>query len=65
MSENSKEENNDLIKQSGTLDNMKRYFGIENQEDAYEFEKYIKKHTNLREQKDEGDNASSRQESSR
>lgn len=53
MSEDSKEENHDLIKQSRSLDGMKHYFGIENQDDAYEFEKYIKKHTNLTEQKDE------------
>lgn len=47
MSKDSKDKNLDFIKRSESLNGMKRYFGIENQEDDYEFQKYIRRHTNL------------------
>ena len=48
MSQDSKDKNRDFIKRTESLDGIKNYFGIESQEDDYEFQKYIKRHTNLR-----------------
>jgi hypothetical protein len=40
-----KDKNNlNLIKQSNSLEEMKRYFRIERLDDHHQFEKYLKKH---------------------
>jgi hypothetical protein len=48
MPNDSKDKSIDFIKGSELLNGMKRYFGIESQEDDDEFQKYIRKHMNLR-----------------
>jgi len=45
VAKDSKDKDLDFIKRSESLKGMKRYFGIESQEDDYEFQKYIKRHT--------------------
>lgn len=47
MVHDSKEKSFELNKRYESLNGVKRYFGIESQEDDYEFLKYIKKHTSL------------------
>ncbi|HZD34560.1 MAG TPA: hypothetical protein VE130_05100 [Nitrososphaeraceae archaeon] len=47
MPNDSKDRNVDFIKRSELLNGMKRYFGIESQEDDNEFQKYIRRYTNL------------------
>jgi len=50
VAKDSKDTNLDFIKRSESLNGMKRYFGIESQEDGYEFQKYIRRHTNLQQE---------------
>lgn len=45
MVQASKVKNNlNLIKRSNSLEEMKRYFGIEEPDDHHQFEKYLEKH---------------------
>lgn len=45
MTRGSKDKNNiNLIKRSNSLEEMKRYFRIEDPDDHHQFEKYLKKH---------------------
>lgn len=50
MPNDSKDRNVDFIKRSELLNGMKRYFGIESQEDDNEFQKYIRRYTNLQQE---------------
>jgi hypothetical protein len=44
MTQGSEDKNNlNLIKRSNSLEEMKRYFGIEDPDDHHQFEKYVKK----------------------
>lgn len=52
MAKDSEDENLELIKQPESINGMKRYFGIENQEDECEFQRYMKRHTNLQQEDD-------------
>jgi hypothetical protein len=46
VTQDSEDKNNlDLIKRSSSLEEMKRYFGIEEPDDHHQFEKYLKKQT--------------------
>ena len=47
MSKDSKDKNLDFIKRSELLNGMKRYFGIDSQEEDDDFQRYIKRYTNL------------------
>lgn len=45
MTRDSEDKNDlNLIKQSNSLEEMKRYFRIEDPDDHHQFEKYLKKH---------------------
>jgi hypothetical protein len=46
LTKDSKDKELDFIKRPESLNGMKRYFGIESQEEDYEFQRYIKSHTN-------------------
>jgi hypothetical protein len=45
VTQDSEDKNNlNLIKRFSSLEEMKRYFGIEEPDDHHQFEKYLKKH---------------------
>jgi hypothetical protein len=50
VAKESKEKNIDSITRSESLSGIKRYFGIESQEDENEFQRYIRRHTNLQQE---------------
>ena len=50
MAKYSEDKIHNFTKRSESLNNMKRYFGIESQEDDIKFQNYIRTHTNLQQE---------------
>ena len=46
MAKDSEDKDHNFTKRSELLDDIKRYFGIESQEDVIKFQNYIRRHTN-------------------
>jgi hypothetical protein len=50
VAKDSKDKDLGFVKRSESLNGIKRYFGIKSQEDDDEFQKYIRRHTNLQQE---------------